>query len=211
MVLDKINFCPSGEYHFVRFTEVPEQTESGIYLPETCRENFIEAEVLASGKGKKFDGEHITPLWAKPGDIVIFQKHLFIPLVGQKEGLVRDSELVAIVYPNHYDNNIFPMNDWVMIDRCDEEAFEGSILIPEEYRTRHKRGRVLNWGPGQLVKFGKLAGKRLNIRDILGVDMSVVSGKFVRWSDDAVFLTVMYGDSGFVFVKASDLDYVECT
>ena len=200
-------FSPSGEYHFVRFSKPAEQTEGGIYLPERCRENFVEAEILTSGPGKKFDGEHITPLWVQSGDVVVFQKYSFIPLVGQREGLVRDSELVAHVM---YNDTVFPMNDWVMIDRCNVDEFVGSIVIPEEYRTRHKRGTLLKWGPGSVIKTGKLAGRRMSISGILGLyDMYVVENKIVRWSDDALFLTVVNNNEEFTFVRASDLDFVE--
>ena len=209
-ILDRDTFTPAGEYHLVRFSIPAEVSEGGIYLPETHQENFVEAEVLTSGPGKKFDGERITPMWAKPGDIVLFQKHTFTPLIGQREGLVRDSELVAVIFDTYHTEKLFPMNDWVMVDRCDEDEFEGSVLIPEEYRTRHKRGKLLWWGPGSIIKTGKFAGKRLPIKDILGIsDLKTVRGKIVRWSDDALFLTVMYDGNGYVFVKASDLDFIE--
>lgn len=211
VVLDRDNFRPINEYHLVRFSTPAEVSEGGVYLPERYQENFVEAEVLASGPGKKFDGERVTPMWAKPGDIVLFQKHTFTPLVGQREGLVRDSELVAIVYSNYYDGRLFPMNDWVMIDRYDEDEFEGSVIIPEEYRTRHKRGKLLGWGPGSIIKTGKFAGKRLPVRDTLGLSsMEIVENRVVRWSDDALFLTVNWGAViEYTFVKAADLDFIE--
>jgi co-chaperonin GroES (HSP10) len=202
-VIAQDTFIPRGELHFVRFTKAPEQTDSGIWLPDSMRENYCEAEVLSSGLGGVF-GDECSLMWVCEGQVVIFQKHSFVPVAGLEEGLIRDSDIVAV-------NDLIPLNDWVRIERVDRTEYSGSIAIPDEWQTSEPMGIVEEWGPGKLVKSGKLAGLRITIHDILGLDSEfVLKGCMVRWGKTATVLEVSRDNEYRTFVRAQDLDCIVC-
>jgi co-chaperonin GroES (HSP10) len=199
-------FTPRGEYHFVRFTKVPEQTDSGIWLPDSVRENYCEAEILSSGTGA-YLADWRSVMWACESQVVIFQKHSFIPLAAQEEGLIKDSDIVAI---EAY-SGVIPINDWIRIRRIGKKEYSGNIAIPDEWQTSEPMGIVEKWGPGKLVKVGELAGHRIPIHDILGLSCErVLKGCMVRWGKTATVLEVTKDNNCRTFVRAQDLDCIVC-
>ena len=131
MNLDK--FKPLGNNHLIRFTDVPEKTEGGLFLPDSMRENYCEAEVLASGPGEPRStmlGKRMLRwcLWVHPGSTVLIQKHFFTPLErGGKIGIVKEDDILGVV---EYDDKFLPLNDWVKITPNDwEDETSGGITI----------------------------------------------------------------------------------
>ncbi|HHB90005.1 MAG TPA: co-chaperone GroES [Anaerolineae bacterium] len=61
---------PLGERVLIKVLQQPQQTESGIYLPETAKEKPQEGEVVALGPEVDEDE---TPLAV--GDVVMFPKY----------------------------------------------------------------------------------------------------------------------------------------
>lgn len=211
MNLDK--FRPLGSNHLIRFTDAPDKTESGLFLPDSMRENYYEAEVLASGPGGFVPvGDTFARwrAWARPGDTILIQKHTFIPLEsGGKIGIVDDENILGNI--NNKDV-FFPRNDWVKIcpDEWENET-KGGILIPEEYRHRPKSGTIWDYGPGRMIKYKHLAGLRMPVRSIMGVDEDkLLVGSRVYWGDQTEVLEIGQSTVSFVLIRAKDLDCMEC-
>lgn len=194
-------FKPRSDFHLVRFTECAEQTESGIYLPEKYQSNYTECEILKSGTGFLGLYEVVQP-WTKPGDTVVIEKHSFSPIVGYKEGLIRDSDVVAIVL----EDGLWPLNDWVMLEVPRRESMLGSIELPEELQQKPNRAQIIEIGPGRLCKSGKYAGIRTPIYDTLNVGSAChLSGKTAVWSDDATILEIGRDSVSALFIRAEDI------
>ena len=81
---------PMADRVLVKPTEREEMTKSGIYLPDTAKENPQEGEVIAVGPGKMSeDGKRIA-MDIKVGDTVIYAKY------GGTEIKVDDEELIIL-------------------------------------------------------------------------------------------------------------------
>lgn len=74
------------------------QTTSGIYIPETVREDrgAKRGEVIAVGAGRLEDGKRI-PLEVKKGDTVLFGWGDKVSIDGIEYFLVREGEISAIL------------------------------------------------------------------------------------------------------------------
>lgn len=65
-----MNITPLGDRILVKVLETEEKTVSGIVIPDSAKEKKAEGEVVAIG-----DGEKVTKLKIKKGDIVLFGKY----------------------------------------------------------------------------------------------------------------------------------------
>lgn len=205
----------------VRLRETEEKTAGGIILPDICRENWNEAEVLAAGPGMPFgdnpDAAHRSCIWAEPGDFVIFQKHHFLMTDTEKgEGVVRDEDLVAMVRPwEQAEPETEPCNDWVKlsVERRKSET-GGGIALPERYRKKQNCGVILDYGPGKLRRSGKLAGTRVSVPAIMGIADADPFGKpllgcMAYFGEAAEVVDLGSEQEAWVFVKAGDIEAVE--
>jgi co-chaperonin GroES (HSP10) len=220
-VIDAETFTPQGEMHLVCYTPPANRTEGGLWLPELCQQNFVEAKILCSGPGYSkpmWVAEAETwpdrpyfraPMWAKPGCIVVFEKHSFIPIAGEKrQGFLRDSDIVALVTE---DGDLKPLNDWIKMSRPTvEELTCGWIYLPEICRRREPIGTVCDFGPGKLVKDGKLNGVRIPVHDIMGLSRDFeLRHQTLRWGDHATVLELGGEVVDWLFVRAGDIDSIQ--
>lgn len=175
---------PQGSRYHVRFLKGAEKTRGGIYLPESLRTNYQEAEVLAVGPGRDL-GEHgRSTMWCEVGDIVFFPQHHFRPFKeGADEGCVADEHLVGVVHPNL---TVEPLNDWVLLDLPPFEAEAASALVlPEELQRRPCKGAILDHGPGAPRARGPLCGLLKPVHEILNLPAQEVVGQTAHWEDGA--------------------------
>ncbi len=61
---------PFGDRVLVKVEAAPQQTASGIYLPDTSRETPGEGKIVAIGEGSLLQEK------LSPGDQILFQKHV---------------------------------------------------------------------------------------------------------------------------------------
>ena len=66
---------PLGDRVVIRVLEQEEKTASGIFLPDTAKEEPSQGEVIAVGTGKLQDNGTRTPLEVSVGDKIIFSKY----------------------------------------------------------------------------------------------------------------------------------------
>lgn len=78
--------------------ETQGKTDSGIYLPETVKEDrgAKKGEVVAVGEGRYEDGK-LVPISVKVGDKVLFQWGDNFSFKGEEYTVVRESEIIAII------------------------------------------------------------------------------------------------------------------
>ena len=78
--------------------EKTDKTDSGIYIPDTAKEDHgaKRGKVIAVGKGK-FDDGALVPMSVSVGDTVLFQWGDTFTYEGEDYFIVREGEIVAIV------------------------------------------------------------------------------------------------------------------
>jgi len=94
-----VNFVPLHDRILVSRVEEPEQTKSGIIIPDTAKEKPQEGEVLAVGKGKIKEDGKVLPLDVKSGDRVLFGRYAGneITIDGELYVIMREDEVLGIL------------------------------------------------------------------------------------------------------------------
>ena len=92
-----VNFVPLGERVIVKPIELDQQTKSGIFLPDTAKENPQEGKVVAVGPGRVADDGKRIPMELASGDRVIYSKFAGTEYKdGDDEYLIlRESDILA--------------------------------------------------------------------------------------------------------------------
>jgi chaperonin GroES len=91
---------PLGDKILVKRAEKQERTESGIYLPESAKDQPKEGKIMAVGSGilNKETGEYM-PLTVKKGDRVIFTSYAGteVKLGDDKLLILTEDEILGII------------------------------------------------------------------------------------------------------------------
>jgi chaperonin GroES len=95
----KTNIRPLSDRVVVKAVERPEQTKSGLYLPDTAQEKPQEAIVVAVGPGKLQDDGTRTPIDLKAGDKVLYSKYAGteIKQLDEEYLILRESDILAVI------------------------------------------------------------------------------------------------------------------
>jgi len=95
-----IPLIPLYDRLLVRRKEAQEQSDGGIYIPDTVRERPAEGEVLVVGEGRynAYYGRTI-PLTVKVGDYILFGKYAGSEITYDDETytLLAEDEVLAII------------------------------------------------------------------------------------------------------------------
>lgn len=93
-----MNLKPLGDRLVVRPSEQDEQTNSGIFLPETAKEKPQQGEVVAAGPGAR-DGADRIEMEVSVGDTVLYAKYAgtTIKVDGSDVLILKESDVLAIV------------------------------------------------------------------------------------------------------------------
>lgn len=85
---------PLADRVLVEPKEAETKTASGLYIPDTAKENPQEGKVIAAGPGKKDE-----PMEVKVGDEVIYGKYAGteVTVEGKKYLIVKQSDILAIL------------------------------------------------------------------------------------------------------------------
>lgn len=66
---------PLGDKVIVEVIDEPQQTSSGIFLPDSAKEKSQRGKVVAVGPGKTLDNGEREPMDVSEGDTVVFAKY----------------------------------------------------------------------------------------------------------------------------------------
>lgn len=93
-----MNLKPLGDRIVVRPSEQDEQTNSGIFLPETAKEKPQQGVVEAAGPGAR-DGADRVEMEVSVGDTVLYAKYAgtTIKVDGKDVLILKESDVLAIV------------------------------------------------------------------------------------------------------------------
>ena len=89
-----MNIQPLADRVLIKPAPAEEKTVGGIIIPDTAKENPLQGEVLAAGKGTK-DEEMVL----KAGDQVLYGKYAGteVEFDGEKYLIMRQSDVLAIL------------------------------------------------------------------------------------------------------------------
>lgn len=89
-----MNIQPLGDRVLVKVLETEEITASGIVLPESAKEKKAEGEIIAIGEGEK-----VTKLNLKKGDIVLFGKYSGddVEVEDVEYKILKEDEILAVM------------------------------------------------------------------------------------------------------------------
>jgi len=79
--------------------EATQQTQSGLYIPDTAKEKPQEGKVIATGPGRIDDKGNRVPLDVAEGDVVIFSKYggTEVKYDGNEYLLLNARDILAVV------------------------------------------------------------------------------------------------------------------
>ncbi len=79
--------------------EATQQTQSGLYIPDTAKEKPQEGKVIATGPGRIDDKGNRVPLDVAEGDVVIFSKYggTEVKYDGHEYLLLNARDILAVV------------------------------------------------------------------------------------------------------------------
>lgn len=93
------NFQPLGNRVLVRRLEAEEKLKGGIVIPETAKKKQEQAEVVATGTGKKDKNGNLIPIPVKVGDVILMEKYSGqeVLLDDQEFVILRSDDIIAII------------------------------------------------------------------------------------------------------------------
>src|ERR1700734_1527328 len=95
----QVNLKPLGNRVLVRRLAAEEKLKGGIILPDTAKKKQEQAEVVATGTGKKEKNGSVTPMPVKIGDIILMEKYSGqeVTLNDEEFVILRADDIIAIV------------------------------------------------------------------------------------------------------------------
>lgn len=95
----KTKLQPIGNRVLVRRLAAEEKLKGGIILPDSAKKKQEQAEVIATGTGKKDKNGQMIPMPVKIGDIILMEKYSGQEVTLNDEELVilRADDIIAIV------------------------------------------------------------------------------------------------------------------
>jgi chaperonin GroES len=70
-----MNFKPLKDRILVKYSDEPEKSSGGIYIPDTAKEKPQKGEIVAVGAGKVTEDGKLQAMEVKVGDEVLFEKY----------------------------------------------------------------------------------------------------------------------------------------
>ena len=93
-----MKFKPLKDRVLVKYSEEPEKSSGGLYIPDSAKEKPQKGEVVAAGPGKVDNGK-THPMEVKVGDEVLFEKYSGskINIEEQEYLIIREDDILGIV------------------------------------------------------------------------------------------------------------------
>jgi chaperonin GroES len=94
-----MNLKPLKDRVVVKYSDEPEKSAGGIYIPDTAKEKPQKGEVVSVGTGKVTDDGKTQPMVVKVGDTVLFEKYAGskINIDDTEYLIIREDDILGIV------------------------------------------------------------------------------------------------------------------
>lgn len=70
-----MKFKPLKDRVLVRYSDEPEKSSGGLFIPDTAKEKPQKGEVIEVGPGRLTDDGKVIKMEIKVGDVVLFEKY----------------------------------------------------------------------------------------------------------------------------------------
>ncbi len=94
-----MNIRPLYDRIVVKRIEQQEEKVGGLFIPDSAKEKPQEAEVVATGKGKRLEDGSVVALDVQVGDRILFGKYSGseIKIDGQEYIIMREDEVLGVL------------------------------------------------------------------------------------------------------------------
>lgn len=94
-----MNFKPLKDRLLVKYSDEPEKSTGGIFIPDSAKEKPQKGEVIAVGAGRITDDGKLQPMELKKGDNVLFEKYAGskIKLDGIEYLIIKEDDILGIL------------------------------------------------------------------------------------------------------------------
>ena len=91
-----MNIKPTGDKVLVKI-DAPVDKIGNIYIPDTAKEEPVNATVTAVGEGKLSKTGGRIPMTVKPNDRVLINKYAGFELLNEKYVIIPEADIIAII------------------------------------------------------------------------------------------------------------------
>lgn len=94
-----MKFKPLKDRVLVRYSDEPEKSSGGLFIPDTAKEKPQKGEVIEVGPGRLTDDGKVIKMEIKVGDVVLFEKYSGSKInIDDKEHLIiKEDDILGIV------------------------------------------------------------------------------------------------------------------
>ena len=94
-----MKFKPLRDRVLVKYSDEPEKSSGGLFIPETAKEKPQKGEVIEIGPGRLTDDGKVIQMEIKIGDVVLFEKYSGskINIEETEHLIIREDDILGIV------------------------------------------------------------------------------------------------------------------
>lgn len=94
-----MKFKPLKDRLLVKYSDEPEKSSGGLYIPDSAKEKPQKGEVIAAGPGRITDDGKLQKIDVKVGDVVLFEKYSGskIQLDNEEYLIIKEDDVLGIV------------------------------------------------------------------------------------------------------------------
>ncbi len=94
-----MKFKPLKDRVLVKYSDEPEKSAGGIYIPDTAKEKPQKGEIIAVGPGKVTEDGKLQKMEVKVGDTVLFEKYSGskINIDDTEYLIIREDDILGII------------------------------------------------------------------------------------------------------------------
>ncbi len=94
-----MNFKPLRDRLLVKYSEEPEKSSGGLFIPDSAKEKPQKGEVVAAGSGKITDDGKLQAMEIKVGNTVLFEKYAGskINMDNTEYLIIREDDILGIL------------------------------------------------------------------------------------------------------------------
>jgi len=94
-----MKFKPLKDRLLVKYSDEPEKSSGGLYIPDSAKEKPQKGEVIAAGPGRITDDGKLQKIDIKVGDVVLFEKYSGskIQLNNEEYLIIKEDDVLGIV------------------------------------------------------------------------------------------------------------------
>jgi chaperonin GroES len=94
-----MKFKPLKDRLLVKYSDEPEKSSGGLYIPDSAKEKPQKGEVIAAGPGRITDDGKLQKIDIKVGDVVLFEKYSGskIQLDDEEYLIIKEDDVLGIV------------------------------------------------------------------------------------------------------------------